>query len=120
MNFFAGCAQLLEDPREVFTSANSTAMRCMISLPAVSAKKAATPIELNMYGKTAERLARLRKNAAVYLHDSTLRYDLETRAFSLHGGVIGLVSAETFPILNTVILSGRCVKDIDTEDQRAF
>jgi single-stranded DNA-binding protein len=27
---------------------------------------------------------------------------------------------ESFPILNTVILSGRCVKDIDHEDARAF
>ena len=120
MNFFAGCAQLLEDPREVYTGANSTALRCMIGLPAVSAKKSDTPIELNIYGKTAERFAKLKRGAAIYLHDSTLRYDLDARAFSLHGGVVGLVSAETFPILNTVILSGRCVKDIDTEDARAF
>jgi single-stranded DNA-binding protein len=120
MNFFAGCAQLLEDPREVFTGANSTAMRCMISLPAVGAKKADTPIELNIYGKTAERFARMKKNMGIYLHESTLRYDLDTRQLSLHGGVIGMVNAETFPILNTVILSGRCVKDVNHEDERAF
>jgi single-stranded DNA-binding protein len=120
MNFFAGCAQLLEDPREVFTSANSTALRCLIGLPPVSQSKAETRIELNIYGRTAERFARMKKNTAIYLHDSTLRYDIDTRSFSLHGGVVGVVSAETFPILNTVILGGRCVKDIDTEDQRAF
>ena len=120
MNFFAGCAQLLEDPREVFTGASSTAMRCMISLPAVSNKKADTPIELNIYGKTAERFARLKKNMGIYLHDATLRYDLDTRQLSLHGGVVGMVNAETFPILNTVILSGRCVKDVNHEDERAF
>lgn len=120
MNFFAGCAQLLEDPREVYTGANSTAIRCMISLPAVSNKKADTPIELNIYGKTAERFARLKKNSGIYLHDSSLRYDLDSRQFSLHGGVIGIVNAETFPILNTVILSGRCVKNVDQDDERAF
>jgi single-stranded DNA-binding protein len=120
MNFFAGCAQLLEDPREVYTGANSTAIRCMISLPAVSNKKSDTPIELNIYGKTAERFSKLKKNSGVYLHDATLRYDLESKQFSLHGGVIGLVNAETFPILNTVILSGRCVKDVSHEDERAF
>jgi single-stranded DNA-binding protein len=120
MNFFAGCAQLLEEPREVYTGATSTALRCMISLPAVSAKKSDTHLELSIYGKAAERFVRLKKNSGIYLHDSSLRYDLESRTFSLHGGVVGLVNAETFPILNTVILSGRCVKDVNQEDERAF
>lgn len=120
MNFFAGCAQLLEDPREVFISSSSTVIRCMIGLPAVNTKKADTPIELNIYGKTAERFIRLKKGTGIYLHDSTLRYDLEGRQFSLHGGVVGQVDAETFPILNTVILSGRCVKNVDQDDERAF
>jgi single-stranded DNA-binding protein len=124
MNSFSGCAQLLEDPREVFTGANSTSLRCLISLPAVTSSKSDTRIELNIYRNnyenTAERFARMKKNSAIYLHDSTLRYDLDSRQFSLHGGSIGLVSVETFPILNTLILSGRCIKDIDTEDQRAF
>jgi len=120
MNFFAGCAQLLEAPREVFTGANSTAMRCKISLPAVSAKKAETQLELNVYGKAAERFARLQKNTAVYIHDARLSFDVDTRAFSLYGGTVVPVNAEAFPILNTVILSGRCIKDVETEDQRAF
>lgn len=120
MNFFAGCAQLLEDPREVYTGVNSTAIRCMISLPAVSTKKVDTPIELNIYGKAAERFIRLKKHTGIYLHDSVLRYDIDTRQFSLHGGVVGQVNAETFPILNTIILSGRCVKDVDQDDERAF
>jgi len=120
MNFFAGCAQLLEDPREIFIGANSTAIRCMISLPAVSSKKADTPIELNIYGKTAERFARMKKNMGIYLHDAALRYDLDSRQLSLHGGVFGTVNAENFPILNTVILSGRCVKDVNQDDERAF
>jgi single-stranded DNA-binding protein len=37
----------------------------------------------------------------------------------LHGGIIAEVDS-SFPILNTIILSGRCVKDIDQEDARAF
>lgn len=120
MNFFAGCAQLLEDPKEVYTGANSTAIRCLLSLPAVSEKKANTPIELNIYGRAAERFAKLKRNTGIYLHDSSLRYDIDTKKFSLHGGVIGLVQAETFPILNTLIISGRCVKDIHLDDERAF
>ena len=120
MNFFDGCAQLLEEPREVFTGANSTALRCTVTLPPVSAKKAPTQIELNVYGKSADRFARLKKGTAIYIHDSSLRYDIETKNFSLHGGGFAVVDAETFPILNKVVLSGRCIKDIDENDQLAF
>jgi single-stranded DNA-binding protein len=118
MNFATVCAQLAEDPREVYTSATSTAIRCNVMLPPVG-NKAPTQIELNAYGKTSERLARLQKNAQIYIHGAKLRFDLDARAYSLHGGVIAQVN-DQFPILNTVILSGRCVKDIDTADQRAF
>lgn len=120
MNFFDGTAQLLEDPREVYTGANSTALRCLISLPAVSNKKSDTHIELNIYGKTAERFAKLKKNTGIYISDSTLRYDLEAKQFSLHGGVFGIVTPENFPILNKVVLTGRCVKSFDQNDERAF
>jgi single-stranded DNA-binding protein len=118
MNFASICAQLTEDPREVYVSANSTAMRCNVLLPPIG-NKAPTPIELNVYGKAAERFSRITKNSLVYIHGSKLRFDLETRSYSLHGGIIATVT-DTFPIFNTVILSGRCVKDIDQDDARAF
>lgn len=118
MNFATVCAQLAENPREVFTSATSTAVRCMATLPAVG-NKAPTQIEINAYGKNTERFARLQKNAQIYIHGAKLRFDLQNRAYSLHGGIVAQVN-DQFPILNTVILSGRCVKDIDTADQRAF
>jgi single-stranded DNA-binding protein len=118
MNFVTVCAQLAENPREVYTSATSTAIRCMATLPPVG-NKAPTNIELNAYGKNSERFARLTKGAQIYLHGAKLRFDLESRTYSIHGGVIAQVN-DQFPILNTVILSGRCVKDIDTTDQRAF
>ena len=118
MNFASLCAQTTEDPREVYVSATSTAMRCNVLLPPVG-NKAPTPIELNVYGKAAERFSRITKNSLVYIHGSKLRFDLETRSYSLHGGIIATVT-DTFPIFNTVILSGRCVKDIDQNDPRAF
>ena len=120
MNFFDGCATLSEDPREVFTGANSTAMRCTVVLPPVSKKKAPTQIELNIYGKTTERFSRLKKGNSIFIHDASIRYDLESKAFSLHGGGFAVVDAETFPILNKVVLSGRCVKNIDENDPLAF
>lgn len=118
MNFVSVCAQTTEAPREVYISATSTAMRCNVMLPPVG-NKAPTAIELNVYGKSAERFSRTPKNAQIYIHGAKLRFDLETRTYSLHGGVIATVN-DQFPIFNTVILSGRCVKDIDQADARAF
>lgn len=118
MNFISVCAQTTEEPREVYTSATSTAMRCNVLLPPVG-NKAATPIELNVYGKNAERFSRTPVHSRIYIHGAKLRYDLDTRTHSLHGGIIATVN-DSFPIFNTVILSGRCVKNIDQEDERAF
>jgi len=118
MNFVSICAQTTEEPREVYVSATSTAIRCNVLLPPVG-NKAPTPIELNVYGKNSERFARTTKHSKVFIHGAKLRFDLDSRTYSLHGGVIATVD-ETFPIFNTVILSGRCVKDIYRDDERAF
>ena len=117
MNQTFVCAQTTEVPREVAISATNYAMRCAVLLPPVG-NKAPTPIELNVYGKSAERFARTTRGAHIYIHGAKLRFDLDSRTYSLHGGIIATVD-ESFPILNTVILSGRCVKDIDHEDARA-
>ena len=118
MNQTFVCAQTTEVPREVAISATNYAMRCSVLLPPVG-NKAPTPIELNVYGKSAERFGRTVRGSQIYIHGAKLRFDLESRTYSLHGGIIATVD-ESFPILNTVILSGRCVKDIDHEDARAF
>lgn len=116
-NFVSAYAQTLEEPREVYTSATSTAIRCMVGIPAVG-NKAPTHIELNVYGKNAERFARAPKGAHIYIHGAKLRHDLESRTHSLHGGTIAAVN-DQFPIFNDVILVGRCVKDV-ANDTKAF
>jgi single-stranded DNA-binding protein len=118
MNFVSVCAQATEAPREVYTSATSTALRCNLLLPPVG-NKASTPIEFNVYGKAAERFRHTVKGDLLYIHGAKLRYDLESRTHSLHGGIVTTVT-EAFPIFNTVILAGRCVKDIQQDDPRAF
>jgi len=118
MNLSFVCAQLSQDPREAFISATSTAIRCMVTLPPVG-NKAPTQLEYNAYGKAAERFRDARKGNLVYIHGAKLRYDLDSKSHSLHGGIVTQV-AESFPIFNTVILSGRCVKDIHQDDARAF
>lgn len=118
MNLSFLCAQTAEAPKEKAISESSFATVCNVLLPPVG-NKAPTPIQLNVYGKAAERFARIPAGAQIYIHGAKLRYDLDTKTYSLHGGIVAQVDA-SFPILNTVILSGRCVKDIDQDDARAF
>jgi len=118
MNLSFLCAQTAEAPKEKAISESSFATVCNVLLPPVG-NKAPTPIQLNVYGKAAERFTRISTGAQIYIHGSKLRYDLDTKTYSLHGGIIAEVDS-SFPILNTIILSGRCVKDIDQEDARAF
>jgi single-stranded DNA-binding protein len=118
MNFASLCAQTTEEPIEVYTSATSTAVRCLLLLPPVG-NKAPTEIEITLYGKNSERFLKTPKNSQIYIHGAKLKYDTTIRAFSLQGGNIAIVNT-SFPIFNTIILSGRCIKDIDKEDERCF
>lgn len=118
MNLSFLCAQTTEAPKEKAISESSFATTCNLLLPPVG-NKAPTPIQLNVYGKSAERFSRVAANSQIYIHGAKLRFDLDTKTYSLHGGIVTQVDP-SFPILNTVILSGRCVKDIDQEDARAF
>jgi single-stranded DNA-binding protein len=118
MNQSFVCAQLSETPREVFISATSTAIRCVVTLPPVG-NKAPTVLEYNSYGKAADRFRNFTQGSLVYIHGAKLRFDLDSKTHSLHGGIVTQVT-ESFPILNTIILSGRCVKDIGRDDERAF
>jgi len=118
MNLSFLCAQTVGVPKEKAISENSFATVCDLLLPPVG-NKAPTPIQLNVYGKAAERFVRVPAGAQIYIHGSKLRYDLNSKTYSLQGGIVTQVDT-AFPILNTVVLSGRCVKDIDQEDARAF
>jgi single-stranded DNA-binding protein len=118
MNFVSAYAQTLEEPREVYISATATAMRCLVALPPIG-NKAPTHIELNLYGKNAERFAGAPKGAHIHIYGAQLRHDLTTRTHSLHGGSVAPVN-DQFPIYNDVILAGRCVKDLDLADPKVF
>ena len=56
MNLSFLCAQTTEAPKEKAISESSFATVCHVLLPPVS-NKAPTPIQLNVYGKAAERYA---------------------------------------------------------------
>tara|TARA_B100000131_G_scaffold93201_1_gene90016 strand:+ start:1348 stop:2187 length:840 start_codon:yes stop_codon:yes gene_type:complete len=115
MNLVFVCGQLTEKPREVFTGPNSTAVKCNLLIPPVG-NKAPTPIEITMWGKSAERSKELEAGTHVYVHGARLRYDLKDKRFFLERGSMTPVPADQFPPINTVVLSGRCIKNIDTNN----
>ena len=119
MNLAFLCAQLLEDPKKIYTSESTSNARCLIGLPPIG-NKAVTRIQLTVYGKQVDRLANLKAGHQIYLHGSKLRYDIDTKEFRLEGGNFGTVSHEYFPVFNTVILSGRCIKNINRDDERDY
>ena len=119
MNLAFLCAQLLEDPKKIYTSESTSNARCLIGLPPIG-NKAVTRIQLTVYGKQVDQLASLKAGHQIYLHGSKLRYDIDTKEFRLEGGNFGTVSHEYFPVFNTVILSGRCIKNINKDDERDY
>ena len=119
MNLAFLCAQLLEDPKKIYTSESTSNARCLIGLPPIG-NKAVTRIQLTVYGKQVDQLANLKAGHQIYLHGSKLRYDIDTNEFRLEGGNFGTVSHEYFPVFNTVILSGRCIKNINRDDERDY
>ena len=119
MNLAFLCAQLLEDPKKIYTSESTSNARCLIGLPPIG-NKAVTRIQLTVYGKQVDQLANLKAGHQIYLHGSKLRYDIDTKEFRLEGGNFGTVSHEYFPVFNTVILSSRCIKNINKDDERDY
>jgi len=119
MNYVDVCAVLNENPRQVYTSSNTFNYCAEVTLPPASLAKAPTTLVLNVYGKTGDTFRGLQKGARIYLHGSKLRFDVQSKTYSLHGGTVAQVT-EAFPIFNDVILTGRCIKDIDQTDARAF
>ena len=119
MNLAFLCAQLLEDPKKIYTSESTSNARCLIGLPPIG-NKAVTRIQLTVYGKQVDQLANLKAGHQIYLHGSKLRYDIDTKEFRFEGGNFGTVSHEYFPVFNTVILSGRCIKNINRDDERDY
>jgi single-stranded DNA-binding protein len=118
MNYVDVCAVLNEKPREVYTSATSSNLCAEIVLPPVG-NKATTPLIFHVYGKACDKFKDVPKGSRIYIHGAKLRFDIESKTYSLHGGVIAQVT-EAFPVFNDVILTGRCIKDIDQTDARAF
>ena len=118
MNFACLCAQITEAPHEAYTGPTQSVVKCVVTLPPLSDRKAPTVMEYSVTSRAAkEKLASLPVNTLLYIHGATLRHDLENRVHYITGGNMAQVT-EQFPIFNDVILSGRCIKDVTRDGDR--
>lgn len=119
MNQVFVCAQAAEDAKEVYVDSSRTIVKVKVQLPPTSNNKAATEMYYHIWKDTTRWLQHIKAGTCLYIHGAQLHHDLEAREHSLHGGNPAIVN-ESFPIYNTVLLTGRVAKDIDQNDQRAF
>lgn len=116
MNQVFVCAQAVEDPKNDY---GCSALKVKVQLPPTSNNKAATEMYYYIWKDTTRWLQQIKAGTCLYIHGAQLHHDVEAREHSLHGGNPAIVD-ESFPIYNTVLLTGRVAKDIDQNDQRAF
>lgn len=118
MNFVEVTVKLIENPREVFIDSERCVYRVNTLLAAAGSKKAPTPLEINLWGDSGRRMyANAKEGDLVLLHGGKLKHDLQNRRHWINGGTICPVT-ESFPVFNTVILGGQCIKRIDPENSR--
>ena len=121
MNKIYVSVQTIEDPRQVYVDSSRTNVLVKALIPP-SKDKAPTPVTIHIYtpAEQARVMQAVKANSHLFIAGGKLRHDLDAREYSIHGGSIAIVSPETFPIINEVVLGGRCIKDIDQGDARAF
>ena len=121
MNKIYVSVQTIEDPRQVYIDSSRTNVLVKALIPP-SKDKAPTPVTIQVYVPVdqARIMQSVKANCHLFIAGGKLRHDLDAREYNIQGGSIAIVSPETFPIINEVVLGGRCIKDIDQGDARAF
>jgi single-stranded DNA-binding protein len=114
--------QAAEDPRQVYVDANRTNVIVNVTAPPAGKGKVATPLTLFIYTKAEQDrvMETIKEGSYLFVAGAKLRHNLEKREYSLHGGLIYPVNPGEFGIINDIILSGRCIKDVDRSDERAY
>ena len=118
MNFATLCAQVTEAPQEVHTGPSKSLVRCQVTLPPATEKKKPTVLNYSIsWGDSKSRLLAIPEGGLIYIHGCQLHYSVDTREHSIHGGTVTSVTQQ-FPIFNSVILSGRCIRDMNSDGER--
>jgi len=120
MNYVTLTVIATEDARKI--DGRIPGVFCNVEVPPLAfGNYAPTQLELKVWGKNQELLAPVKKGTKLFLEETELyfSYDKERRLQTnwLKGGNI-LHVPDQFPNINTVILSGRCVNDLQDTDYR--
>ena len=83
-----------------------------MQLPPVSANKAPTELYYHIYQDQGRWRSLIKAGTCLFICGAKLHHDLEAREHSIHGGNPAIVD-DSFPIYNSVILTGRIAKDPD-------
>ena len=120
MNQAFVCAQLLEKPREVAVGGNNYEAHCRVALPPVG-KKEPTYLDFIATYRAAPRfLGQFNEGDLVYIHGAVLKHDHTEGKHSLVTDYYTSIDkvTEEFGIKNTIILSGSCIKTLDTANPK--
>ena len=113
--------QALEDPAQIFTSATRTTVQLLVKVPGFG-KKAETVMPLNIWRQEDQQrvMQSIKKDAYLFVAGARIRRDSKTKEWSLDGGNVYAIRPSEFGIVNEVILSGRCIQDMDRADPSIF
>lgn len=119
MNQVFVCAQVAEEPKEIYLDSSRTALKVKVQLPPISSNKAPTELYYHIYQDQGRWRSLITQGTCLFIYGAKLHHDLEAREHSLHGGNPAIVN-DSFPIYNTVILTGRIAKDPDPTNAMTF
>lgn len=120
MNFASLTVQLVGDPVADASNPKWFVSRCLTNVAPAGKNRVPTPLTLVVVG---DRAPLFQENAKagmrVFINRGTLRHDLEKKEMSVISGSVEPVT-DGFTRFNDIILSGRCIRDIDESDPKMF
>ena len=118
MNFSSLTVTLVGDPLTDNSNPNWFVSKCLANVTQAGKNRIDTPLELVVVGERAKMFQECaRAGMKIFVNRGTLRHDLETKKFSVISGSVEPVG-DGFTRFNDVLLSGRCIKDIDESDPK--
>lgn len=119
MNQVFVCAQAAENPKEIYLDSSRTALKVKVQLPPISTNKAPTELYYHIYQDQGRWRSLIKEGTCLFICGAKLHHDLKAREHSIHGGNPAVVD-DSFPIYNSVILTGRIAKDPDQTNPMTF
>jgi len=108
------------DPQQIYISESRTIVTCNVEIPTANTRNVPTKLTYQVWANQDKFLSAISAGMQLYISGAQLRHDLKERSYTLHDGNWVIVPTGQFPLLNEIILSGRCIKDVDLSDPRQF